>query len=263
MRNITPERQFQISASSASIFPRTLNGLRNGILPPKQDSQNYSPEPKFAQTGFEMGYTSRKLPAYIPTKRLTTVPRRDTSGDPNDLQFSRASGEFDQENNWIRHEVHAEQPQYDNNPVNYNEYPHSYYPFSKTIRNEDMQANSAKFIPTATGSFKTRGKGPYYSRAMQELGGIEDKLADMEDSLKKNELKILEASQNQWNFKPWSTSFNQGNEDTLRLTDRKMRGTGRLVNTDTDRDYWRYTLEKDDLQILKGFNNGKPPLIKQ
>ncbi len=56
-------------------------------------------------------------------------------------------------------------------------------------------------MPTYTGQrqeepiIRGRTRGPYYYKAMQELGGVEDALGEMEESLKKNELKSIELKQ--------------------------------------------------------------------
>ena len=39
-------------------------------------------------------------------------------------------------------------------------------------------------------SSRKRGKGPYYQSALRQLGGFEDKLGDMEKSLKHYELRL-------------------------------------------------------------------------
>jgi len=54
------------------------------------------------------------------------------------------------------------------------EYPHSYYPFPKG-NPPPGNANAQPSLENIS-SMRRRGKGPSYTRAVQELGGVEDKI---------------------------------------------------------------------------------------
>ena len=72
--------------------------------------------------------------------------------------------------------------------------------FSKTIENQ-----TGKYNPNPK-KYKKREKGPYYQAAMKKLGGVEDKVGEMEKSLRRYELRLS------GNFAPETNRFSQFNE---------------------------------------------------
>ena len=122
--------------------------------------------------------------------------------------------------------------------------------------NQSKEYASREYLNYHRVPLNQKERGPYYINAMEELGGVEDKLADMEESLRRNELITNKRK------KFFQKTFDKLPRNTLDRSASMYQGrfgSGGRVNIDTDRDYLDYSLDRGSSPIIKRIETGKPP----
>lgn len=179
MKNPSPEISPPIANPvNSKLFPRSFNTLDRGHLPSNETHD---------QPNVSLQAAKRKVPVYIPTKS--------TNMHLSTMQESRQYPQRDEVKN-LYHLPNADQInqmqsytqgpyQHSNNPSNYIQvqnqeeqnvvyYPHTYYPFAKKINPGEI---SPKFSQS---QFQRRqDRGASYTKALHDLGGIEDTLGSI------------------------------------------------------------------------------------
>jgi len=190
-RNTTPEpRYIERFLNSSPSFPRSITYSRNSAIPSKTlsgfPSRSVSP-------------ITGKVYPYIPTStrrsnaELSKVNPlvRDSqtiisSSVDQSIGMKRSPTFFSERGPWIN---------------TYSPYLQKETNLAMTFGNKNQNQNELmKFVKERK---KGRKRSPFYFRALQEVGGVEDAIEGLEESLYRNELNVIQSKYRATGYKPW------------------------------------------------------------